>query len=134
MQVAGLSESTQLAAFILLQRALGPRSLWHPYISVLPASYSTAVTFTSEEIQHLRGAAKDRATALLILLRREFIILRDLVHEWTASAIHAASISEYDYIALAQLQSITWDDFVWAYSSVSSRAVSYPYSTPGGKM
>jgi hypothetical protein len=111
-----LSDATQLAMFILFQRNLGSQSRWAPYMNVLPPSYTTTASFTESEIDILPSVCADRARAQLALMRREHKI---------ASALVATNGVAFG--------SLAWEDFVWAYSTVSSRSVSFPHTPEGGE-
>lgn len=49
--------NVKLAVALLVERLLGAKSLWKPYIDLLPVKYATVMYFTQQEMHELRGSS-----------------------------------------------------------------------------
>lgn len=105
-----VSDSSKLAVFILYQKLLGEESFWSKFFAVLPHQYSTTLNFSAEDLKLLPSACQDRAHALQMAIRRDFIIICE-----SRKQLKRHSCPPFE-----------WMDFVWAYSTVCTRAVSFP--------
>ena len=74
-----LSDATQLAAFLLHERNLQERSVWHPYLQILPTSYDTTLYYSPADRAALSANCALRTDAILALLSKELALLKVLV-------------------------------------------------------
>ncbi|PIK41445.1 putative SET domain-containing protein 4-like isoform X2 [Apostichopus japonicus] len=107
-----------LCAFVIYERQKGPSSFWAPYIGCLPDAFSTPSYFTSEELQHLPAALRQRATEQTRLLCDGFSKLTKFFE--FGQECHFLSDFSFDL-----------DDFKWAWSAVNTRTLYYKVEEAG---
>ncbi|KAJ1661960.1 hypothetical protein EV178_006277 [Coemansia sp. RSA 1646] len=107
---SGLSGRLLLASFLVHQRSI-ETSFWKPYIDMLPDTFHTPVEFTSDELKILHGTPLEHALADQI----------------------AQSHDEYETAKQALGDKVmSYDDFAWALSVVSSRSFCKALMRGGG--
>ncbi|KAL1932934.1 hypothetical protein VTP01DRAFT_8612 [Rhizomucor pusillus] len=103
------SSRVVLTLYLLQQKILGEKSFYWPYIRMLPESIITPMSFEQEDMKllentNLAASVPERKQSL-------FNDFQSLIKVLPASVDEAK---------------LTWDEFLWAYSVLSSR--SFPYS------
>jgi hypothetical protein len=126
----GLSSTSQLAWFIMVETSRGQESSHARYLAALPRSYNTTTCWSGPELQQLEGSSLRGATeANLTALRADFNrILLGLDQLTTAAATTTAAAAA---AAAATGLPRDFDRFLHCVSSVSSRALTVEFPDTG---
>ncbi|EGC32310.1 hypothetical protein DICPUDRAFT_155733 [Dictyostelium purpureum] len=110
VQSIGLSPTNLQAVFIMYSK-LNEKSFWHPYVTVLPESFSTSLYFSDNELDELQASQ----------LKEFTIIRKDGIERHYESTFSRLSklVPEFSNLALYNQEL-----FTWALSCVWSRAFS----------
>ncbi|KAI9101939.1 hypothetical protein DFS34DRAFT_437262 [Phlyctochytrium arcticum] len=94
-----------LSAFIVHEKFENEGSFWSPYLNVLPKSYDLPIWWSDDELKLLSGTnLLHTVSERRKVLERGFSLLQDVCANLFPSG------------------SLTWTNFLWAYSAISSRA------------
>jgi len=106
-----LSSYDILATFLMYERHRGVHSPWHPYIDMLPESYSTPPYWSDEALLSLPTDISQDARLLVNKITKNFNRLRDL----------------FDHIVATMGETVvcafTFASFKWAWTTVCTRCV-----------
>lgn len=100
----------RIVAHLLVEKLKGDESYLHPWISVLPQSFSTPVCWTEEELQWLQGTSLHRG----IMLKR-----KALEHSWEELKPICDDIARAQGLRLMP----TFEDFIWAAAAFQRLAI-----------
>ncbi|KND01240.1 uncharacterized protein SPPG_04331 [Spizellomyces punctatus DAOM BR117] len=95
-----------LSAYLIYERYENPTSFWRPYLEVLPRRYELPIWWEEEEIDRLLGGTglKHIVRERRKVLETGLKVLQDVCGD------------------LFKKHSLTWENMLWAYSAISSRA------------
>lgn len=95
--------NVKLAVTLIVERLLGAKSFWKPYIDLLPDKYPTVMTFSPTEMGELKGtSAFIPALNQCKHIARQYAFLRKALHSFTAK-------SECDAIVQLLQERFTYD-------------------------
>lgn len=106
-----LAEEAQdelLALVLMAERRAGRDSFWWPYLKVMPGEYDTPLYWGEEERRYLAGTNVGLLTV---------IMERRIAQDWKEN--HAGLVQKYPDV----LGGLTLQDYIWALSTIWSRAV-----------
>jgi len=106
-----LSSYDILSTFLMYERNRGLQSPWHPYINMLPQTYSTPVYWSAEMLSSLPADICLDAKLLMKKMTKDFRRLQDLFSHIETSMDKSA------------VGAFTFSSFRWAWTSVSTRCV-----------
>lgn len=98
--------------FLLYEKFLGGKSEWHPYLEVLPKSFSMPVMWSDDELQHLPGWILSKVKDQKHIISKSFEKLKNLLMETCA-----------DFG-----DKFMFDGFLWAWAVINSRSAYMPQS------
>ncbi|XP_064628758.1 SET domain-containing protein 4-like [Lineus longissimus] len=105
-----ISPQLILCLFLAYEKRRGNKSFWYPYISSLPASFSTTAFFTDEERQCLPGFLKEKSDIQLNSIKVSYeLALLIGAHIEAACKDFAGGLS--------------WEQYLWAWGVVNTRSV-----------
>eukprot|EP00041_Stephanoeca_diplocostata_P029746 m.886023 g.886023 ORF g.886023 m.886023 type:complete len:553 (+) comp23623_c1_seq8:168-1826(+) len=119
--VSGM-QNVALALHLLSELGQGDKSFWAPYISTLPATYSTPLYYSMEELKVLQASAVyDQIAGLYRNVVRQYAYLyKALKDKEMQKALGLASAMEF-----------TFEDYRWAVSAVMTRQNRIPINGAG---
>ena len=100
-----------LCVFILYEKRRGKSSFWHPYISTLPKSFNTPAYFNEEELNALPSSLREQCKTQIKTVRESYEELKGL--------LQSSNSKLYEQF----LDSLTFDEFRWAWFVVNTRSV-----------
>lgn len=100
-----------LCVFILYENHRGKSSFWHPYISTLPKSFNTPAYFNEEELNTLPSSLREQCITQIKTVRESYEELKGL--------LQSSNSKLYEQF----LDSLTFDEFRWAWFVVNTRSV-----------
>ncbi|XP_047499016.1 actin-histidine N-methyltransferase-like isoform X2 [Penaeus chinensis] len=110
-------------ALHVLGEYVNPQSPWQPYLRILPASYSTTLYFSQEEILGLKGSpALEEAVRQFRNIARQYSYFYRILH----SLPEARSWPIKDYF--------TFDAYRWAVSTIMTRQNRVPTKGASGQL
>lgn len=107
-----ISPIEALSLFLLYEKFLGGKSEWHPYLEVLPKSFSMPVMWSDDELQHLPGWILSKVKDQKHIISKSFEKLKNLLMETCA-----------DFG-----DKFMFDGFLWAWAVINSRSAYMPQS------
>ncbi|KAL6784072.1 hypothetical protein ACKKBG_A04680 [Auxenochlorella protothecoides x Auxenochlorella symbiontica] len=123
MDSGAVDERDAVILYLAAQRRLGPASQLHPWLRLLPKTFTTTLFWKDEEVEWLAGTTLHRAT----LLRR-----MRLQESWKALTGLASRLAAEAGAPFPPTES----DFLWAHAVFWSRAIAFPCppeALPGGR-
>lgn len=110
-------------ALHVLGEYVNPQSPWQPYLRILPASYSTTLYFSQEEVLGLKGSpALEEAVRQFRNIARQYSYFYRILH----SLPEARSWPIKDYF--------TFDAYRWAVSTIMTRQNRVPTKGASGQL
>ncbi|CAN6484500.1 unnamed protein product [Victoria cruziana] len=105
----------RIALFLLREMALGEKSDWSPYLRILPKHLDSTIYWSEQELDELEG---------MLFLGTQLLNTTLSVKEYVEnefSKAHEEIVKPHHHVFP---QSITLDDFLWAFGILRSRAFS----------
>jgi len=106
-----LSSYDILSTFLMYERHCGVHSPWHPYINMLPASYSTPVYWSPETMSSLLADICQDARLMMNKMTKDFTRLQDLFRHVEAT------------LGANVVGAFTLNSYRWSWTSVCTRCV-----------
>lgn len=109
-------EDDLLSLLLLYEKKLGPASMWYQHIIHLPKTYHSIVNHSAEELQFIQGSE------LFTTTERWKCQISNDYKELNEHIAMVESIAEEEECSF--FRSITFEDYLWALSTIWSRFIS----------
>ncbi|KAJ3304342.1 hypothetical protein HDU76_005208, partial [Blyttiomyces sp. JEL0837] len=109
-----------LASFLAHERFAPPStspSFWHPYLNSLPLDFGLPISWPDDQVNSFLSG-----TSLAFIVRERRKLLQDAVDLVHRACTESNWQSEYDQPSSGKFWKLTYEELVWGYSVIASRA------------